>query len=166
MTWTLTNFGEFPDYEHKPRIAIADDLLITRTDMALKLYRMVREGGEVSESMSDIVRRFLHRARIKPFSGLGFVILSDGMLNVARWDSSNPCVLKNDLWEYTPVGECFERRKLSVSKEGAFCAWELGIVAHEKDAWLRYLASKRCERDKIHYLSDRFSGSLLPGVRE
>jgi hypothetical protein len=54
---------------------------------------------------------------------------------------------------YVPVA--FE-----TSHRGTFCVWELGAIWHERDAWVRFLSSKRDAAAKLAYLNDRFSGRV------
>ena len=39
-----------------------------------------------------------------------------------------------------------------------FCVWELGAVAHERAAWVRFLRSARDRDARIDYLRDTFDG--------
>lgn len=41
-----------------------------------------------------------------------------------------------------------------------YCVWELGIVWHERGAWMRYLLSERNVDAKLSYINDRFSGHV------
>jgi hypothetical protein len=50
------------------------------------------------------------------------------------------------LWTYT------------TAHRGTFCVWELGVVWHEKQAWVRFLNSSRGEADLQRYLDDRYEG--------
>ena len=41
-----------------------------------------------------------------------------------------------------------------------FCVWELGAVAHEREAWARYLRSGRDEAARRAYLGDLYEGAV------
>ena len=41
-----------------------------------------------------------------------------------------------------------------------FCVWELGAVAHEREAWGRYLVSERDDEARRAYLRDVFEGPV------
>jgi len=51
-------------------------------------------------------------------------------------------------------------RPLEIKDIGAFCIWELGIVAYEKEQWKKYLASQRTLEDKLLYLHSTIAGDL------
>ena len=44
--------------------------------------------------------------------------------------------------------------------EGAFCAYELAVAAHEAKCWRDYLSSPRKFGDKKIYLDNKFSEIL------
>ena len=46
------------------------------------------------------------------------------------------------------------------SHRETICVWELGPIWHERNAWVRFLSSKRDEEAKLAYLNDRFSGMV------
>jgi len=109
-----------------------------------------------------------------PFSasnGMGFAILAKDTLNIAAWDKKNPIIIKNKLYTYDESkvtsfygensGRFFNNLKsLDISEEGPFCVWELGIVAHERNAWMEYLQSNKTDADKEKYLTDVIEGEL------
>jgi len=156
----LEKIGDIENYSHKQRIAHPIGL-ITSPDLILKYYSMYAEGdslkGEHINQYKELMNNEIQRGNIKPLSGLGFAILSGDMLNVAVWDKTNPIVLKNQIYTH---GEEGERETLNLNTEGAFCAWELGIVNYERNLWMNYLKSKRKESDKKKYLDSRIEGLL------
>ncbi len=158
----LENLGNVPEsYIHKPRY-VSFLGLITEPNLVLKLYSMLERirDKECIAVDDDMTKSFLtYRIRngeIEPFIGLGFAILSEDMLNVARWDTTYPIVLKNQIYEHEDcrlVGEKIHQASLLDTREiGSFCAWELGVVNHERLAWLKYLNSRRSEEEKDRYL--------------
>jgi len=52
----------------------------------------------------------------------------------------------------------YQLLEFETSHRGTFCVWELGVVWHERHAWVRFLSSNRDEAAKRAYLNDRFSG--------
>src|SRR3990167_9219398 len=86
-------------YQHIPRQAEPFGL-VTEPSLVLKLYSMYKTGHPLPKTLrqraSTFLRSEISDGLIKPFLGLGFAILSEDMLNVARWDTKYPIVLKND----------------------------------------------------------------------
>jgi hypothetical protein len=41
-----------------------------------------------------------------------------------------------------------------------FCVWELGAVAHEREAWVRFLRSPRDRDARLEYLRDVYAGAV------
>jgi hypothetical protein len=164
LTAILENLGNFPDYHHERQI-VCGEMLVVDPKLVLKLYGMLeKERADVKvrdmEKAGEFIRGELARGKIEPLSGLGFGVLSRSMINVGIWDGciegrAEPYVLKNTIYEFDVLPSSIRNfRKLSLEDVGAFCAFELGIVAHEKDAWLRYLRSDRTTQNKIAYLND------------
>ena len=155
----LENLGNFPpNYQNEPRISIPGEPIIT-PQLALKWYEMIKpKDGLFNRNQVKKVRDFLegqiNLRDIEVLSGLGFVILSGNVdfLNVAVWDKSIPYLLKNKVYD--------NYKEVDIRKEGAFCMWELGIVAHEARAWKKYLESVRTESDKLSYLADITGGKF------
>ncbi len=94
--------------------------------------------------------------------GLGFVILhrcgaSFYFLLVSTWRN------ENELWEtvWAKRGETdvfFYPWPREGTHHPTYCVWELGAVAHEREAWARYLCSQRDEASRQSYLRDVYSG--------
>jgi len=156
----LEKIGNLENYSHKQRLSHPIGL-ITSPDLVLKYYSMHSEGdslqAEYINQYRELMNNEIQKGKIKPLSGLGFAILSGDMLNVAVWDKENPIVLKNQIYTHSEEGS---RDTLNLNTEGAFCAWELGIVNYERNLWMSYLQSKRKEQDKKKYLDKRIEGLL------
>jgi hypothetical protein len=166
--------GNIPTYEHAPR-KVEPVGLITTPDLVLKMYDMLFVSdigyiGKVADAEKFITSEIV-RGRISPETGLGFAILSKNMLNVVRWGKEYPIVAIQSLYQFNPMAQEQPRapgRKgvfdsaeaLDLNKVGSFCIWELGIAAHEKEAWKRFLASQRTNDDKKIYLDDTIRGDL------
>ena len=152
------NLGDFGGYVHQPR-EYHKTGLITDFNLVLKLYNMHIKGIPLENSLvqrsMNVLEQEIKSGNIAPLSGLGFAILSEDMLNVARWDNEYPIVLKNQIYEksndkFNPV---------DIRKVGPFCVWELGIVNYERNEWIKYLQSQRVEEDKSIYLNSFYEGS-------
>jgi hypothetical protein len=155
----IQDLANFPDYEHEPRIAVPDGL-VTAPGLVFKWYNMTKKISQNAgmlrqdiEHAKDFLGGLVVKGRILPLSGLGFVILSEqgNFLNTAIWDKKTPYILKNTIYD----GE----KRLGLDN-GAFCAWELGIVAHEAKAWKKYLVTGKTEQDKREYLENTIQGEL------
>ncbi len=155
------------NYKHEPRNILYSGL-INHPSLVLKMYSMFKEAitqGNVDEARTFMQDR-IDSGEIEPLLGMGFAILSEDMLNVARWDAKYPIVLRNEIYGYEQSHKDFkyfsEATLLDPREVGSFCAWELGIVNHEKKAWLKYLVSQRKESDKERYLEDLIIGRFSP----
>ncbi len=40
------------------------------------------------------------------------------------------------------------------------CVWDLSVIAHEREAWIRYMLAKPSGADAEGYLADAFSGDV------
>jgi hypothetical protein len=91
--------------------------------------------------------------------GVGFAILSRDMVNISRWSAEYPIVIKNTLYEFNEAkGDVLDARKVDVEDLGPYCIWELGIVNHERGAWMRYLNSNRDKENLTNYIEDMLKG--------
>ncbi len=165
----LNNIGNLA-YEHEPKKVMPAGL-ITSPSLVLKLYDLFTEQTKPNpiEETKTFLKKEILEKKINPLTGMGFAILSKDILNVARWDTKYPIVLKNQIYgygfnnsdemdnrNYTPI-DYFD---LDINKEGCFCIWELGIVNHEMKAWKAFLKSSRTESDKREYLESKIAGKL------
>lgn len=164
--------GNLQGYEHKPT-KVAPIGLITSPDLVLKMYDMVSVGdiGDFDKVVDakKFISAEISRGRISSETGLGFSILSKDMLSVVRWGREYPIVTIQTLYQFNPMTQeqlrmlgrksVFDSAEvLDLNKVGSFCIWELGIVAHEKEAWKKYFASGRTSEDKKRYLDDTIRG--------
>jgi len=95
---------------------------------------------------------------------LGFVILHRAgtvlLLLLCTWRNTN------EIWESTYVKDLeqpdsgYQPIPYPNKHVGTFCVWELGPVWHERNAWVKFLASKRDFAAKTAYLVDRFTGMI------
>jgi len=166
MNWKeLTNLGNInKDFTLDNRIVLSLGHLVTST-IALKEYLIYRENEGAKKQLLTRRENFLmheiEKNQINPKLGMGFVIFSDKMLNVARWDNKDPSVLVNSLYEFPKGNQTISKtKKIDINEFGAYCVWELGIVNHERRTWMNYLVSNREHPDKIKYLNDFLVGGL------
>ena len=149
------------EYVHEPRI-VRNQSLVATPFLVLKLYLMAGDKYSVPDFVRDaekLLERKIEEGEITPLTGLGFAILSDDMLNVARWDTKYPIVVRNQIYGFEE-GNVNSSQLLDIDEVGSFCVWELGIVNHEKEAWKRFLTSQKKESDKRKYLQDIIMGEL------
>ena len=149
------------DYVHEPGI-IRNQSFVVTPNLVLKLYLTARDRYSVPDFVRDteeFLGRKIGEGEITPLTGLGFAILSDDILNVARWDTKYPIVVKNQIYGFEE-GNVNSAQLLDIRDVGSFCVWELEIVNHEKNAWKRFLTSQKAESDKRKYLQDIIIGEL------
>src|SRR3989344_1199900 len=154
-----SRIGNLTQYQHEPRI-VRNQSLVATPDLVLKLYLMARDEYSVPNFVHDaekLLKKKIEEGEITPLTGLGFAILSDDMLNVTRWDTKYPIVVRNKIYGFEE-GNVDSSQPLDINEVGSFCIWELGIVSHEKEAWKRFLTSQRKESDKRKYLQDIILG--------
>ncbi len=131
-----------------------------------KLYSLTLKGQEdfsreLLIDAGDFISSEFDDGRIEPYSGLGFSIISDGLLNIVTWGGNHIDVCNPHLYGFDSKKlfmKSFE--PLDVRDEGAFCIYETRIANYEGTAFLRYLKSERRKEDEKEYLSSRFSGVI------
>jgi len=156
----IEQLGNIKNYKHEPRTARAQGL-VTNPKLVLKLYSMAKSLHPTERTIyytGKILENKIDEGEIKPLIGLGFAILSEDMLNVARWDTEYPIVLKNQIYGFERSVDSLE--PLNINDVGSFCIWELGIINHEKEAWKKYLQSEKSELDKEGYIKNFIEGKL------
>ncbi len=164
----LADVGNFEGCVSKSRIVRPEEILTT-PQLLLKFYTMIERDSPLLPSETiGVMREFINRERdgkrIKPCSGLGLAILSEGVLNIVKWENTNPPnppIIKQDIYTYDPAQMPTGKiKRISLDKEGTFCLYELAIVSHEKNAFHIFLDSGRSNRDKEVYLQESFSGEV------
>jgi hypothetical protein len=155
------------NYTHVEKIAQPQPSLALG-DTVLKWYDVAPDDAPVPLAIRAVARRCLrdaHRtSELGSLGGLGFVILhrcGDGFyfLLVNTWRN------ENELWEtvWAKNGDAdvlFRPWPIEGEHRPTFCVWELGAVAHEREAWTRYLLSARDEAARHAYLRDCFDGAV------
>jgi hypothetical protein len=146
---------------------IAPGLLLSVPGACFKWYNLFPPGTEITQEHVEESREFIKSeaiaGRLKIESELGFVILHMAgdylLLLLTTWRNINEMwqsiyLKKADLPEnYTPL-------IFNNNHKGTYCVWELGVVWHERNAWVDFINSKRDHGAKLTYLNDVFSGSV------
>ncbi len=153
------------DYRHAEKIAQPEPSLALG-DTLLKWYDVAPDDEPVPLAIRAVARRCLRDAaragELGALGELGFVILHRCgedfyVLLVCTWRNENE--LWETVWAKNGEGDVLFRPWPSEdAHRPTFCVWELGPVAHEREAWTRYLLSDRDERARQEYLRDCYSG--------
>jgi len=133
----------------------------------LKVYTMMPKGelnlqpDRYKEIEDNIAEKVLDR-KIKPLLGLGFLIISDGIVNNCIWGGEFPFLLNQNVYSFSPKAKTgnLNLEKLSLAKSGTFCCWEGEIVGFESNAWRQYLNSPQKYSDMDKYLGTKFEGII------
>jgi hypothetical protein len=163
----LERNGVRPDYEHCDKLVVPGTS-IALGDTVLKWYEIAPAGDPVPPSIADLGRLGLADAarlgELRLGGELGFVILHRCgedfyFLLVSTWQNDN------ELWETVWAKDGaddpeFHPWPLDGSHRPTFCVWELGAVAHEQRAWIRFLRSRRDHDARFEYLRDTFRGAV------
>jgi hypothetical protein len=163
----LERHGVDAAYEHAAKVAAVGPSLALG-DTLLKWYEIAPADDPLEPSLSDLARLGLADAcrlgELRLDGGLGFVVLhrcGDGFhfLLVATWQNAN------ELWETVWAKDAdadteFNTWPLDGTHRPTFCVWELGVVAHERLAWTRFLRSRRDGDARHAYLRDTYEGEV------
>ena len=155
------------DYQHLTKV-VASAPGIDLGGSALKWYDIAPADEPVPGPIRALARGSLRGAvdsgAIALDDDLGFVILhrcgqSFYFLLVSTWRNDN------ELWEtvWAKDGDTdpeFHPWPLDGPHRPTFCVWELGVVAHERDTWARFLRSPRDRDARLDYLRDTYAGSV------
>lgn len=133
----------------------------------LKWYDLYPDDAVITREQEEEAKTFLRaeadEGRLNLENELGFVILHRAgsvlLLLLTTWRNTN------EMWESVWVKSASEPDSYrAVTSDGqhkaTYCVWELGAVWHERDAWVRFLSSKRDIAAKVAYVTDMFSGRV------
>ncbi|HKR25448.1 MAG TPA: hypothetical protein VJS15_09330 [Allosphingosinicella sp.] len=157
-----------PSYVHYRKRAVPREALEVGASM-LKLYHLEKPGEPVPDAVAAAARAALVGGVAAGLDGdRGFAIVHRcgadfHFLLTGAWRGSN------ELWEavwyrdggmagFAPFDAAYPPHPGPVRP--TFCVWELGIVAHESDAWARFLASPRGAEDLERWRSDWREGEV------
>jgi hypothetical protein len=157
--------GVRPEYLHAEKVARPGQS-VALGDTLLKWYEIAPSSAAIEPAVSDLARLALADAarlgELRLGGSLGFVILhrcgeSFYFLLLCTWQN------ENELWEtvWAKDGGAdpdFHPWPLDGPHRPTFCVWELGAVAHERDAWSRFLRTTRDRDARLDYLRDTFEG--------
>ena len=135
--------------------------------LRLKWYDIAFSVSPLDPDLSSEAREFLlaevRSGRLAAEDELGFAILHDCgdviFLLVSTWRNSN------ELWESVYVnqrdnGLGFAALEPAGHHKPVYCVWEMGAVAHEAQAWSRYLLSARDSEARETYFFDMYAGVI------
>jgi hypothetical protein len=155
-----------PGYRHGSKTFVPAAPLIF-PDAYLKWYVLMRADQVISVAADSEAREFLRdevaAGRLPVAGDLGFVIHHVSgehvhLLLVCTWRADN------EMWETSYVRDLREdgtfRPTPQRSHRGVICVWEFGPVAHEMEAWTRYLRSARDPAAKRAYVESQISGII------
>jgi hypothetical protein len=151
-------------YRHVTK-AITPGTPIALGESVLKWYDIAPEDEHVPSDLHVLARGNLRAAAdtgaLELDDDLGFVILhrcgeSFYFLLVSTWRNDNE--LWETVWAKTDSDNGFRPWLLEGTHRPTFCVWELGVVAHERSAWTRFLRSARDRDARLDYLRDSFRG--------
>jgi hypothetical protein len=155
------------DYLHIPKVARPRSMLVL-DEGVLKWYDIAPAAAAVPVGVRELAYEAVCRAsrsgELELAGDLGFVILhrcgpSFYFLLVSTWRNDN------ELWETLWAKDgaeslSFEPWPTDGPHHPTFCVWELGAVCHERQAWSRYLRSRRDPSARREYLLDTFNGEV------
>jgi hypothetical protein len=158
--------GVADGYRHYQK-RISPSLDFVAPGLRLKWYEIAFASMPVSPELRTEARGFLldeiEAGRFTTGDEIGFAILHDcgdvALLMVSTWRNSN------ELWETIYVkhkdnGGGFLPEHPGGLHRPAYCVWEMGAVAHEAQAWSRYLMSTRDDSALERYFFDMYSGMI------
>ena len=158
--------GVAEGYQHYQK-RITPSLEFATAEVWLKWYDIAFASMPVAPELNAEAREFLlaevESGRFAQRGELGFALLHDCgdvvFLLVSTWRNSN------ELWETIYVkqpdnGNGFGPLEVAGLHKPDFCVWEMGAVAHESQAWIRYLGSARDARARETYFFDMYSGMI------
>ena len=153
-------------YRHIAKVAEPQPSIMLG-DAVLKWYDIAPLDAPVPLAIRALARRCLRDARkagvLGVEDGLGFVILhrcDDDFyfLLVSTWRNENE--LWETVWAKRPDDVLFHAWPCDGPHRPTFCVWELGVVAHEREAWTEHLLSARDDAARRAYLRSTFQGAV------
>ncbi len=162
----LEHAGIEPGYVHGPKLARPEPSTLLG-DSLLKWYDIAPDDDPVPLAIRALARRCLRDATSTGDFELdgetGFVILhrcgeSFYFLLVSTWRNDNE--LWESVWAKDAGDPVFRPWQVETRHRPTFCVWELGVVAHEREAWTRFLLSGRDEAARHEYLRDCYIGAV------
>jgi hypothetical protein len=161
----LTSFGNVVPvgYQYYEKITTPGADLSLPTAY-LKWYNLYPSDAPISEEQDAEARSYLavQIEQLKLENELGFVILHRAgsylLLMMMTWRNTNE--IWESVWAKEVTQAQYQPTTFPTSHRGTYCVWELGAVWHERDAWVRFIKSKRDNVAKLEYINDRFTGRV------
>ncbi len=139
----------------------------------LKTYAITRDGAPPAPALLAAARRLADRWLLEPVPrcaaggvdwsacrehGLGTLITHTGrdahFVLLDCWVGEN--MLRHHAWA-APLGDV--SRFESLAPTGVtMCVWEMAVLQHERDAWLRHMLTATGDTDPAGYLADVMAG--------
>ena len=171
-TERVSEFSQLGDYGnvvpegyayYQKRVTPREDLRLPHA--YFKWYDICPTDSEITAAQRSECRAFVaeESARLHLAQELGFILLHRAgpylLLMIITWRNTN------ELWESVYVKEAGKAEGYTLTEfagthRGTYCVWELGPLWHERNAWTRFLSSKRDEQAKLVYINDRFDGLI------
>jgi hypothetical protein len=153
------------NYGHSKKLVIPQDDL-SLPNAYLKWYDVCRLDKTITPELAQESRAFIQQeaetGRLKLENDLGFVILhlagSVAMLIICTWRNENE-IWESHYFKFLNTGGSYEAQEPRGHRP-MWCVWELIPIWHERNAWTRYLFSKRDTEAKYAYINDRFAGLM------
>ncbi len=147
-------------YTARPHtLTVASHVIIP--EAVVKCYLLSPQKRDLpSPAAVDHVRKIINfklKHQLNLESGMGFAILSEDTLNVSLWKRRPASVIQPHIYSFANMDALAhtaprELKETLVDRAGAYCVYELAVVAQERDFWLEFLKSPRKEEDKKRYL--------------
>lgn len=152
------------DY-YKKVITPGEDLALPNA--YLKWYDLYPDDAPITREQSAEARAFLtaeaQAGHLVLNNELGFVILHRAqsvlLLLFNIWRSTNE-IYEAVYMKDVPTNSAYQPIVFETSPKATYCVWELAAVWHERNAWVRFLSSKRDDAAKLAYVNDRFVGRV------
>jgi hypothetical protein len=93
------NIGNLGNCNTGKRFVKSQGLIVTK-NLVTKLYTMLPKGTSIDlDSAKKFIRDKIEKGEIRPYlSGMGFTILSPGILNASVWGEQFPTLAKNEVY--------------------------------------------------------------------
>ena len=167
-TSNISGLGNIiPDeYTYYKKI-ISPDSQLNLSCASFKWYNLYAENKNISFEQVSKAKEFIslevQSGKLKLGNGLGFVILHRAgdylLLLITAWRYINE-IWESVYFKKADDDEVYKPMEFKTNHKGTFCVWELGIVWHERNAWIKFINSKRDTDSKLSYMNDLISGEV------
>lgn len=126
------------------------------TSWVVKCYELRQEGKKQNLPEWNQIQALLtngFRSTVDRELGLGFVIVSESVVNLSMWRKDFPHLPHQTLWTLVSPPHPFNWSRSNCNVENSYCLGEGRIYTHERAIWEKFLNSPRTERDKWDYVN-------------